>query len=208
MHGLAEHGVVAPIREDDTMITNEPAKSIYLANRHPRLTREAFGERWIRHSQIGESIADARLQTSISSLRYCLTIDPAGILTGATNEHDGVALLALRSIVSIPTMHGMLIQNDVAYADELRAFERPVEDFTMYAASELIVEGSETDHVVLDLARRRPDLGPVEFLRQADTEQERRQSAARLAEVGLTRWVRNVAVAPAARGFSYDIIIE
>jgi hypothetical protein len=184
----------------------QAGKQIYLANRHPRLTREAFAERWQRHSRIGESLADSRLQSSVSSLRYCLTVDPAGILASATDEHDGVALLALRSIVSIPTVHALLVQNDVAFADELRTFERPVEDVVMYTASEAIVDGVETDYVVLDLARRRPDLGPVEFLRQAD--QHRDEARRRLAGAGLRRWIRNVAIAPAARGLAYDALDE
>lgn len=188
------------------MIHELPAKSIYLANRHQRLTREAFGERWTRHSRIGESLSDPRLQGSISSLRYCLTVDPAGVLEHATDEHDGVALLALRSIASIPSMHDMLVTNDIAFADELRTFERPVEDFTMYAASELMLDGAETDVVVIDFARRRADLGPVDFLRRhADVHEDSREG---LTGAGARRLVRNVAVAPAARGFRYDTITE
>jgi hypothetical protein len=189
-------------------LLTQPAKAIYLANRHPRLTREDFRHRWLRHSRIGEVIADSRLQSSVSGLRYCLTADPSGILACATNEHDGVALLALRSVVSIPTFHSMLTQNDVAYADELRTFERPVEDVTVHTASELLVEGSETDVVVLELARRRADVDPAEYLRQADEERERQLEDSRLVELGLRRWVRNVVVAPAPRGFGYDAVSE
>jgi len=183
-------------------VLDQPAKAVYLANRHPRLSRDEFRDRWIRHSRIGDAVGDSRLQSSVSSLRYCLTVDPSGILESATNEHDGVALLALRSVVSIPTFHAMLSQNEVAYADELRTFERPVEDFTMYTASELLVAGSETDAVVFELARRRVDVGPVEYLRQADRERERQIEQSELVDLGLRRWVRNIAVAPAPRGFS------
>jgi hypothetical protein len=187
---------------------SQPAKAIYLANRHPRLSREVFGERWLRHSRIGEVVADLRLQSSVSSLRYCLTVDPAGILDAATNEHDGVALLALRSVLSIPTFHNVLTENDVAYADELRTFERPVEDVTMLTASDLLVEGSETDVVVLELARRRADVGPEEYVRQRDEERARQLEYVGLVEHGLRRWVRNVLVAPAPRGFGYDAVNE
>jgi hypothetical protein len=187
-------------------LDSQPGKHIYLANRHPRLSRESFAERWKRHSRIGESLADTRLQSSVSSLRYCGTIDPSGILELATDEHDGVGILALRSIVSIPTVHALLVENEVAFADELRTFERPVEDVSMYAASEAIVEGGETDYVVIDLARRRPEFGPVEFLRHAN--QARDEACGRLVDAGLRRWIRNVAIAPAARGFAYDTVSE
>ena len=66
------------------------------------------------------------------ALRYCLTVDPTGILPGASNEHDGVGLLALRSVVSIPSMHAVLTRNNVAFADELRTFERAVQEVTIY----------------------------------------------------------------------------
>jgi len=155
-------------------LATQPAKAIYLANRHPRLTRDEFRDRWLRHSGIGESLADPRLESSVSGLRYCLTVDPSDVLPSASNEHDGVALLSLRGAVVIPTFHAMLTQNDVAYADELRTFERPVEDVTLYAASELVVDGPETSTVVLELARRRPELDPVTYLRRDNDERDPR----------------------------------
>jgi len=181
-------------------LSTQPAKAVYLANRHPRLTRDGFRDRWLRHGRIGDVVPDPRLQSTISSLRYCLTVDPAGILDTATNEHDGVALLGLRSVLSIPAFHGMLTENDVAYADELRTFERPVEHVMMLTASELVVEGGETDVVVLELARRRADVAPEDLVRQRDD--------VGLVDHGLRRWVRNVLVAPAPRGFRYDAVNE
>ena len=41
-----------------------------------------------------------------------------------SDAHDGVGLLPLRSVVSIPAAHAVLTRNDVAFADELRTFER------------------------------------------------------------------------------------
>ena len=38
-------------------IVEQPAKAIYLANRHPRLTREEFRERWMTHSRVGDLLA-------------------------------------------------------------------------------------------------------------------------------------------------------
>jgi hypothetical protein len=188
------------------MIHELPAKSIYLANRHPLLSREEFAARWTRHSRIGESMTDPRLQGSISSVRYCLAVDPAGGLEHATDEHDGVALLALRSVASIPSMHDMLVTNDIAFADELRTFARPVEQFTMFTASEVVVDGAETDVAVVQFARRRADLGPVDFLRRHHESHE--AGRAGLVSAGARRVVRNVAVAPGARGFRFDAVTE
>lgn len=183
-------------------IVESPAKAIYLANRHPRLTREQFRERWLTHSKVGEVLAEG--PQPIAGLRYCLTVDPTGLLPRASNEHDGVGLLALRSVVSIPSAHALLTRNDVAFADELRAFERAVEEVTVYAASELVVDGPETDVVVFEYARRREAVDAVEHLRAT----ERRAEDDALVEAGVRRWVRNVAVGGAPRGFGYDAVTE
>lgn len=183
-------------------IVEHPAKAIYLANRNQRMSREEFRARWITHSKVGEVIASG--PQPIAGLRYCLTVDPAGVLPFASNEHDGVGLLALRSVVSIPTMEAVLTRNDIAYADELRAFDRAVEDVTVYGASELVLDGPETGVVVFEYARRRDTIDAVEHLRAI----ERRPEDDELVAAGLRRWVRNVAVGAARRGFGYDAVSE
>jgi hypothetical protein len=171
------------------------------------MSRAEFRDRWIHHAEVG-AITGARLMTTTSGIRYCLAVDPSGILDAATNEHDGVALLALRSVVSIPAFHDLLVHNEIAYADELRVFERPVEDVTMFTASELLVDGPETDVVVLDLARWGPDVAPQDHLKALDERRDRDLEVLGLTELGLRRWVRNVLVAPAPRGFRYDVVNE
>ena len=144
----------------------------------------------------------------MAALRYCLTQDPTELLPSATDEHDGVALLAMRSLVSTPWFGSLLLENEVAYADELRTFERPVQDVTLHTASEVLLAGPETSVVVIDLARRRPDLSPVAFFRAADASRESDLAETGLVELGLRRWIRNALVAPAHRGFAYDAVNE
>src|SRR5690606_693966 len=135
---------------------------------------------------------------------------PAGILPAATDEHDGVALLALRGLAVLPALHAMVTGNDIAYADELRAFERPDEHTKWYAVSDLAVDGAETAVAVLELARRRVDVEPFAFARAgADAdERERRLALSGLREHGLRRWVHNALCAPGPRGFAYDAVNE
>jgi hypothetical protein len=185
-------------------IVDHPAKAIYLANRHPRMTRDEFHERWLTHSRVGELLVAGGGPRPIAGLRYCLTVDPTDLLPGASNEHDGVGLLPLRSVVSIPSAHAVLTGNDVAFADELRTFERAVEEVTVYAASELVVAGAETDVVVFHYARRREAVDPVEHLRAT----ERQGDDDALLDAGVRRWVRNVAVGAPPRGFGYDAVTE
>ena len=191
---------------DQMEVHRIPAKMIYLANRHPRLTRPQFADRWRRHATIGGSL-DPRIG-EVAALRYCLTADPTEILPAATDEHDGVALLALRSLLSTPAMALLTVQNEVAFADELRTFERPVEDFTLFAASELLVAGNETPVVVIDLVRRRPEVPPTTFLRACDETRDADLAESGLLELGLRRWVRNALVGTSARGFNYDAVHE
>jgi hypothetical protein len=62
--------------------------------------------------------------------------------------------------------------------------------------------------VVIDFARRRAGVSPVDYFRHADEHHARQDELAALAAAGVRRWVRNVAIAPAARGFAYDAISE
>jgi hypothetical protein len=186
------------------MSANIPAKHIYLANRNPRLTSREFADRWRQPSRMGEMLDLAE----VAALRYCLACEPASILSSATDEYDGIALLALRSLPSIPVVDRLLATNEVAYADELRTFARPVEDVSWYVASELLVAGHETDVVVFDLGRRRADLRPGEALRGADQARQRDLADSGLFDLGLRRWVRNVLVASPARGYGYDTLDE
>lgn len=183
-------------------LVEHPAKAIYLANRNARMSRDQFRERWLTHSRVGEVLAGG--PQPIAGLRYCLTVDPTDLLPGASNEHDGVGMLALRSVVSIPSAEAVLTRNDVAFADELRTFERAVEDVTVYAASELVVDGPETDVVVIEYARRKEAVDPVEHLRAID----RQPADDAMVEAGVRRWVRNVAVGASPRGFGYDAVTE
>jgi hypothetical protein len=144
----------------------------------------------------------------VTALRYCLSCDATGILPSASDDYDGVAVVALRSLASIPAADRVLTGNEVAYADELRTFARPVEEVTLYTASELLVAGEETDVVVFDLARRRADMRPGPALRAADEARQEVLADSRLLDLGLRRWVRNVLVAPAARGYGYDTVDE
>jgi hypothetical protein len=187
-------------------VVRMPGKCVYLANRHPRLTRVEFAERWKRHASIGGSL-DPRIH-EVAALRYCLTEAPGELLPGASDEHDGVALLGLRSVLSTPAMASLMVDNEVAYADELRTFERPVQDVTLLTASELLVAGDETAVVVIDFARRRPEVAPTTYFRTSDEARESDLAESGLLTLGLRRWVRNALVGAPVRGFAYDAVHE
>lgn len=185
-------------------LASTPAKVVYLANRHPRLNRAQFAERWRHHGRANGS-GDPRI-AEIAGLRYCLTESPGDLLPAASDEHDGVALLSLRGLASVPVIGAMLRDNEVAYADELRTFERPVHECALLVGSEVVVPGDEGAVVVLDLARRRQDARPGDLLKMLDATQA--DLAGDLGAGGLGRWIRNLTVAPAPRGYGYDVVHE
>lgn len=116
-------------------------------------------------------------------------------------------MLSLASLAVVPSLHAMLRQNEVAYADELRTFERPVEDTQMYTSSDVVVSGDETEVIVIELARRRVGVTAVEHLNAADGAWADVLEAL-AAELPLRRWVRNLLVAPAPRGAAFDVVNE
>jgi hypothetical protein len=189
---------------DDRVV--QAAKAIYVANRHPRLTREAFAARWQEHNRLGASRSDPLMRECVGG-RYCLTDPPPDGLPRASDEHDGVALLPLRGVQSIPAFNQVMTGNAVTYADELRTFERPVEQTTAFFASEVLVTGAETDVAVLLLLRRARSSTPSRFL--ASWRDHLVTSAGAGAMQGLLRrCVHNVSAAPAPRGFAYDAVTE
>ena len=139
-------------------IVDHPAKAIYLANRHPRLSRDQFRERWLAHSRVGELLSGG--PRPIAGLRYCLTVDPTDLLPGASNEHDGVGLLPLRSVVSIPTAHVVLTRNDVAFADDFDVtLHAPIPDGCSHFAQQTLYQGSVSKtSEACPLRRSAPDL--------------------------------------------------
>ncbi len=190
-------------------ILSLPIKAVYLANRNPQLTREEFHQRWIRHSEdVGAVTESSAPGYSLVGLRYCLAVDPSGILPCATNEYDGAALLPLRSLTMLPSFMTGNHVHELAFADELRTFARPVDQFMMFTASELLHPGAETETVVIEFARRRYALDPHTYLQNIETQRTASIAYKELVNVGMRRNVRNVAIAAAPRGYNYDTITE
>lgn len=190
-------------------ILSLPIKAVYLANRNPQLTREEFSRRWIRHSEDVGAVAESTAPGfSLVGLRYCLAVDPTGILPCATNEYDGAALLPLRSLAMLPAFMASNHSHELAFADELRAFARPVDQFMMFTASELLHPGAETETVVIEFARRRFSLDPHTYVQNIETDRVNSKAYKDLVASGLRRNVRNIAAAAAPRGYNYDTITE
>ncbi|MEV4420953.1 EthD domain-containing protein [Patulibacter sp. NPDC049589] len=102
--------------------------SVYLARRHPSLTRDAFPARWRRHGALAMSLG---LWEHSERYVHCdveehppVADDP--YLPGAwTGEHDGIGLVTMPSV---PAMRRLSTAPDfpILLADECTAFAAPI----------------------------------------------------------------------------------
>ena len=171
-------------------------KMIYLARRNPALTSEEFATRWMKHAKVVGAGAPEAL-TEIRTARYCLA-------SGA-QEYDGVGLLSLASLNSIPTMHRALVGTEVSLADELRTFSTYVKDFSVYCAEEAVCDTPPTTHAVLHFVRRSDTIGPSAF---ASAWRDHARQLGQSLEGVLRRQVLNHVIAPAPPGYGFDGVHE
>lgn len=176
-------------------------KLIYLARRNPALTREHFATRWRKHSaHVGAGAPHAVAE--IRSARYCLV--QAGI-DYASDEYDGVGLMQLAGLNSIPAVHQAMVSTEVSLADELRTFSTYVKDFAMYCAEEVLADAGSASHAVLHFVRRSPSVGPSPF---ADAWRDYARDLAEALDGVLGRHVLNHLIAPAPPGYGFDGVHE
>ena len=171
-------------------------KMIYLARRNPALTREEFAQRWKKHAVVVGAGAPEAL-TETRAARYCLASGP--------QEYDGVGLLSLASLNSIPSMHRALVSTEVSLADELRTFSTYVKDFAVYCAEEVVRDTPHTTHALLRFVRRSESIEPTAFAYAwRDYARQLEQSL----EGVLRRQVLNHVIAPAPPGYGFDGVHE
>jgi hypothetical protein len=119
------------------MSADDRPKLIYVAQRHPRYTHEAFIQRWRQHASLGMSQARWR---NVARYLHCDRIDglPPSV---PTLECDGVAIVVYRSeqareahIADEPARRTMK-------ADELDTFAQPVANVSVLAHEEIERDG-------------------------------------------------------------------
>ena len=96
-----------------------PPKRVYLARRHPSLSRDAFPDAWRAHHALGQH--SAALRRSYPRSAYCVVLDPAF-------PCDGVGMLWTRDlgVLAAPAADPDAIK--AMREDELRVFAAPVFD--------------------------------------------------------------------------------
>jgi uncharacterized protein (TIGR02118 family) len=140
-------------------------KMIYLAERNPRLTREAWVTRWRQHGAFCRTLP---IWDHICHYEQCVAVDgdefAATSASGAQPRHawDGVGMIwfwsmeALGRAVEEPTRP----QLD---ADELETFSGPVAPTALLAREAVLRDKGGVGAKVIAFIRRRPDLSRKAF---------------------------------------------
>ena len=184
------------------------AKLIYLARRNPAIERAAFPARWLQHSAFARPRAN-RAEMGYATVAYCAVDQASGADAGGGDGYDGVGLMDLEGLHSIDASHRYLqsvVRTDLG-VDEIQTFGKSVVDFTLYCASEPLLNGPQTEWAIILLVRRPEDLTPTEFtLALADL--YRRLWHVPAVSEGLQRYVRNIVVRHPGPDYQYDAIEE
>jgi hypothetical protein len=115
------------------MMTTDRPKLIYVAQRHPRYTHEAFIQRWRQHAALGMSQARWR---NVALYLHCDRIDglPPGV---PTIECDGVAIVVYRSEQARQAHVADETARRTMKQDELDTFAQPVAHTSLLLREEI-----------------------------------------------------------------------
>lgn len=128
-------------------------KMIYLARRNPALAPEQFPQAWREHSALGAGCTNVR--DRIVSVAQCSRILEVPVLPGASVEHDGVNLLALRDLSAATDIWNDAETLAVMRPDEPRVFATYVRNFTLVCEERPLRDVPRTRTALFGFLRRR-----------------------------------------------------
>jgi hypothetical protein len=133
-------------------------KLIYLARRNPAVAEKDFGETWKSHSLLASTLG-SKFSQHFSRVRQCIKAYDAKVPPEFVNEHDGVALLTMKSWEDLKAARSHPDALSTMRNDELRVFAEHAANFTM-ATEEIAHEGAgEGQAALVHLGRRQAGIG-------------------------------------------------
>lgn len=137
-------------------------KLIYLARRNPAIPEKDFGETWKSHSLLASTLG-TNFSRHFTRVRQCIKVYDAKVPADFINEHDGAALLTMKSWEDLRAARTHPDAVSTMRADELRVFAEYAGNFTM-ATQEIVHEGTgEGVAALLHFLRRKPSIEPSDF---------------------------------------------
>jgi hypothetical protein len=137
-------------------------KITYLASRNPNLKPEEFPEAWRSHSRLASTLVNT-LGTHFTRVRQAIKIYDANVPPAYKNDHDGVAILNMKSWENLMKARYHKDSVTTMYDDEPRVFATYCENFTMAAEESLYFDRSEGTTALLHYVMRRKDVPPHKF---------------------------------------------
>lgn len=137
-------------------------KLIYLARRNPAIAQDDFPEAWRDHSRLATKFA-ATLGSHFRSVRQCVKIWDADMPESFRNDHDGAALLAMKSREDMEAARFHPRSLDEMKKDEERTFAGYVANWTMPAQEERIVDSGDGEVALLSFLARKRDVDEADF---------------------------------------------
>ena len=114
-------------------------KLIYLARRNPAIEEKDFGETWKSHSLLASTLGTG-FSRHFTRVRQCIKVYEAKVPPEYVNEHDGSALLTMRSWEDLRAARSHPNALSTMRDDELRVFAEYAANFTM-ATEEIAQQG-------------------------------------------------------------------
>lgn len=137
-------------------------KLIYLARRNPAIPERDFGETWKSHSLLASTLG-TNFSRHFTRVRQCIKVYDAKVPAEFVNDHDGAALLTMKSWEDLRAARSHPDAVLTMRNDELRVFAEYAANFTM-ATQEIANEGTgEGAAALLHFSRRKPSIEPADF---------------------------------------------
>jgi hypothetical protein len=137
-------------------------KLIYLARRNPAIPQQDFGEIWKSHSLLASTLG-SNFSRHFSRVRQCIKVYDAKVPPEFVNEHDGAALLTMKSWDDLRAARSHPDAVSTMRNDELRVFAEYAGNFTM-PTQEILHEGDgEGAAALLHFLRRKTSIEPADF---------------------------------------------
>jgi hypothetical protein len=137
-------------------------KLIYLAKRNPKIEPQDFPEAWRSHSRLASTLVNT-MGKHFLRVRQCIKAYEARVPPAYVNEHDGAAILTLRSWDSLIRARHHPDAISIMHDDEPRVFAGYVKPWTMAAEEERLIEKREGSFALLHFFARRPNVGIYDF---------------------------------------------
>jgi hypothetical protein len=179
-------------------------KIIYLARRKAGMAEGDFPAAWREHSRYAGQVAPM-LGRHIASVHQCVKIHGADVPASFRNDHDGSALIGMRSWDDLMSARYHPVSLNELRQDEERHFADYVDNWTNAAETVTVLDRGKGEAAILSFLARRPDVDAAAF---DDGVMAACDALAERPPAGLVRIVRNRVVDMAAPPYDFAAVVE